>query len=136
MRIRKTQLNQEVVALLERKMAEIDMEYRGKPLEGIPEEKSDDFGSEYPQYTWKMTSKEFQMPDLGSIMTSTEGGAKTEMLTLIKTLSDHLSKAVKEVKVTVIYTGAKKPLEFSIVTYYVDYNKPLAFGGSAVGGGQ
>ena len=35
-RIRKTQLNQDVAALLERKMAEIDLEFRGKALETIP----------------------------------------------------------------------------------------------------
>ena len=43
LRIRKTQLNQDVAALLERKMAEVDVEYRGKSLDTIPEEKEDDF---------------------------------------------------------------------------------------------
>ena len=52
MRVRKTQLSTEVSALLERKMTEVEMEYTGKPLESIPEEKEDDFGSEYAQYSW------------------------------------------------------------------------------------
>jgi len=135
LRIRKTQLNQDVAALLERKMAEIDMEYRGKPLESIEEEKEDDFGSEYPQYRWKMTSREFKAPNLSSIMMKQEGGANDMMMMVITQLTEHLSKTIKEVKVSVIYTGAKKPLEFSVVTYFVDYNKPLSIGGATAPGG-
>ena len=133
LRIRKTQMNQEVSALLERKMAEIDLEYRGKPLESIKEEDEDDFGSEYPNYKWKMTSKEFQAPNLSNIMTSKDGGADQMMMTVITQLTEHLSKTIKEVKVSVIYTKGKKPIEQSIVTYFVDYNKPLSIGGAAAG---
>lgn len=132
LRIRKTQLNQEVAALLERKMAEIDLEYRDKPLETIKEEDGDDFGAEYPDYQWKMTSREFQAPNLGSLLTSQEGGADQMLLTIVSQLTEHLSKTIKEVKVTVIYSKGKKPMEYSAVTYFVDYNKPLGFGG---GGG-
>ncbi len=139
LRIRKTQLNQDVSALLERKMAEIDLEYRGKPLETIPEEKEDDFGSENPKYRWKMTSKEFQVPNLSSILMSQEGGANEMLMMMIQQLTDHLAKTIKEVKVSVIYTGGKKPLEYSVVTYFADYDKPLSVGGAAApapGGGQ
>ncbi|MBS1970459.1 MAG: type II secretion system protein [Bdellovibrionales bacterium] len=130
LRIRKTQLNQDVAALLERKMNEIDLEFRGKPLDTIPEEKEDDFGAEYPQYKWKMISREFQMPNMSSILMQQEGGANDMLMMMIQQLTEHLSKTIKEVKVSVIYTGGKKPLEYSIVTYFVDYNKPLAIGGS------
>lgn len=130
LRIRKTQLNQDVAALLERKMNEIDLEFRGKPLDTIPEEKEDDFGSEYPQYKWKMVAREFQMPNLSSILMQQEGGANDMMMMMIQQLTEHLSKTIKEVKVSVIYTGGKKPLEYSVVTYFVDYNKPLSIGGS------
>jgi general secretion pathway protein I len=138
LRIRKTQMNQEVAALLERKMAEIDLEYRGKPLETIKDEVEDDFGSEYPKYRWRMVSREFQSPNLGSVLTSKDGGANEMLLMVIQQLTDHLAKTVKEVKLTVIYTGGKKPLEYSVVTYYVDYNKPLGIGGGggAPAGGQ
>jgi general secretion pathway protein I len=139
LRIRKTQLNQDIAALLERKMAEIDLEFRGKPLETIPEEKEDDFGSENPKYRWKMTSKELQVPNLSSILMNQEGGANEMLMMVIQQLTDHLSKTIKEVKVSVIYTGGKKPLEYFAVTYFADYNKPLSIGGAgapAAGGGQ
>lgn len=123
-RLRKTQLNQEVAALLERKMAEIELEYRGKPNEGIPEEKEDSFGEEYPQYKWKMTSQDFKSPNLSSMMGEQAGNEQMSML--VNKLTEHLSKTIKEVKLTVIYTGGKKPVEYSIVTYFVDYNKQLS----------
>jgi general secretion pathway protein I len=130
-RIRKTKLNQEVAALLERKMAEIDLKYRGKALEQIPEEDADDFGSEYPQYKWKFTSRDFQPPNLNNLFAAQQdGGMKEQMTMIVGKLTDHLSKTIKEVKLSVIYTGGKKPVEYSIVTYFVDYNKPLSIGGS------
>lgn len=125
MRIRKTQLSTEVSALLERKMVEVEMEYAGKPLDSIPEEKEDDFGSEYPQYSWKMESKDFEVPDFSATLTAQAGGADELTLTVMKTLSEHLGKSVKEVKVTVIYKAGKKPLNFSATQYFVDYDKDI-----------
>lgn len=125
MRVRKTQLSTEVSALLERKMVEIEMEYQDKSLDSIPEESEDDFGSEYPQYSWKMTSKEFEVPDFSATLTAQAGGANEITLTVMKTLAEHLAKSIKEVKVTVIYKGSKKPLQFSATQYFVDYDKEL-----------
>lgn len=128
-RIRKTEMHVEVSALLEKKMAEIESEYRGKSIEGIPEEKEDDFGSDYPKYSWKLESKNFPMPDLSASLTAVEG-TKPEMLMVIKQFTEHISKSVKEVKVTVFYNGGKKPLSFSAVTYFVDFDRtPPALSG-------
>lgn len=123
--VRKTQLNTEIAALLERKMVEVEIEYAGKPLESIDEEKSDDFGSEYPQYSWKMTSKEMELPNLTATMTAQAGGADEMALTIMKTLTEHLSKSIKEVKVSVIYKGGKKPIEVSATQYFVDYDQQI-----------
>lgn len=132
-RMRKTQLINEVSALLERKMVEVESEYAGKPLESIPEEASDDFGEEYSNYSWRIESKELQVPDLSASLTAREGGANEMLIMVIRQLSEHLSKSVKEVKVTIIYKGAKKPLEYSATTYFVNHDRQLNVGGA--GGG-
>jgi general secretion pathway protein I len=127
-RMRRTQLKTEAVALLQRKMVEIDMKYKDKPLSSLPEEGEDgDFGDDYPEYSWKMSSKEFDVPDFTSLLTSREGGADLMLIQVMQQMKDHLKKAVKEVKVSVIYTpkGGGDPLEHSISTYYVDYDKQL-----------
>ncbi|MEK2690617.1 type IV pilus modification PilV family protein [Bdellovibrio sp. GT3] len=127
--VRKAQFATEVTALLERKMAEIEIEYAGKSLDSIPEDKEDDFGSEFPQYSWKMESKEFEVPDISATLTAREGGADEMSLTLMKTLTQHLSKSIKEVKVTVIYKGSKKPMSFSATQYFVDYDREIPLPG-------
>lgn len=136
MRVKKTQLSTEVAALLERKMAEVEMEYAGKSLDSIPEEKEDDFGSDYPQYSWKMTAKEFEIPDISASLTAnSKDGVNELQLTMMKTLTEHIKKTVKEVKVTIIYKGSKKkPLEFSATQYFVDFDKEIPM--PSVGGGS
>lgn len=130
--IQKTKINVEIAALLERKMAEIEMEYQGKSLESIPEEKEDNFGSEFPKYTWKMESREFELPDLSAVLTA-QGDANVDLIQIMKLFSEHLGKSIKEVKVTVFYSGYKKPIQAAVTTFFVDYDKQLPFPG---GGGS
>lgn len=135
-RMRKTQINTEVVALLERKMAEIDAKYKNKPLENIQELEEDNFGDEYPEYSWKMESRKFEMPDLTGYLTAQEGGADQFTMMTMKTFTEHLSKTIKEVKVTVIYKPTNKPAQnYSITTFFVDYNKEPPMPGMGGGGG-
>jgi general secretion pathway protein I len=131
MKIRKTQQNFEVAALLERKMTELEIEYRGKSLESIPEEREDSFGgdSNLEAYSWKMESQQLEIPDFSGTLTAQEGGADPFLISLVKQLSEGLSKAVKEMKVTVIYKPPKgKAMNYSATMYFVDYDKELAIG--------
>jgi general secretion pathway protein I len=123
-KMKKTQINTEVVALLERKMAELDAKYKGKPLESIPETEEDTFGDEYPQYKWKMESRKFEMPSLADFLGSREGGVDDLTKMTMKVFTEHLSKTIKEVRVTVTYTTkSNKSQDFSVTTFYVDFNK-------------
>lgn len=134
-RMRKTQTNTEIVALLERKMAELDAKYKNKPLESIPENEEDNFGDEYPQYSWKMESRKFEMPDLTGYLTAREGGADQFTMMTMKTFTDHLSKTIKEVRVTIIYKPQNRSEQtYSITTFYVDYNKQPPMPGLPGGG--
>lgn len=126
-RMRNTQRKTEVVALLQRKMVELDIKYRGKPVDTIDEEVEDNFGDEYPQYRWKMTSKELEFPDLSNILMAQGDGADEKLLSIMKQLTEHLGKTVKEVKVSVFYSpgGGIDDLEYSLTTYFVDFNKEV-----------
>lgn len=136
-RIKKTQKNVEVAALLERKLAETDMKYRGKSIDSIPETDGDDFEG-FPEYSWKMESKEFEMPDLTSILIGREGGVDQMMMTLMKQFSEHLSKSIKEVKITVVYKTKGKEFTYSATMLFVDYDKqlPLPAIPGGMGGGN
>lgn len=131
LRVRKTQQQFEVATLLERKMTEVEIEFKGKSLDEIPEEKSDNFGDKYPQYSWKLNSKKLEIPDLSSLLGGDDGGGNNQkmMMSLVKQMSETLSKAIKEVTVTVTFKPAKgKPLEYSVTQYFVDYDKEINFG--------
>lgn len=137
-RIKKTQKNVEIAALLERKMAETDMKYRGKSIDGIPETDGDEFEG-FPEYSWKLESKEFEMPDLTSVLIGRDGGVDQMMMTLMKQFSEHLSKSIKEVKITVVYKVKEKEFEYSATMLFVDYDKQLplpAIPGGGGGGGD
>ncbi len=130
-RLRKTQSAFEVAALLQRKMTEIEMQYRGKAIDDIPEGPvEENFGKEYPQYTWKMASKKLELPDLTATLTSQKGGAAESLMSFAKTLSEGMAKAIKEVTVTVIFKSdlKAKAIEYSVTTYFVDYDKEISFG--------
>lgn len=132
-KMRKTQTNTEVMALLERKVAEINSKYQGKPLDSIVDEE-DNFGDEYPQYKWKMENQKFEMPDLTGLMTAEDGGANSLELQTMKTFTEHLSKTIKEVKISVIYTNKNgKEVSSSVTQFFIDYDKEPPVPG--VGGG-
>ncbi len=133
-RLQKTQIQVQMAALLERKIVEIEREYKNKSLDSIPEEKEDTFGSDLPDYSWKMKSKKLEIPDISATLSSQEGGADPTMITIMQTFTEHLSKSIKEVNISVQYSKGKKPLLADVTIYMIDYDKPLPIPGS--GGAQ
>lgn len=129
-RLVKTQAQVQIAALLERKVAEIEREYKNKSLESIPEEKEDNFGSDLAQYSWKLKSRKLEIPDLSATLTAQDGGASSSMLEIMKTFTDHLSKSVKEVNISVTYNEGRKPLTADVTIYMVDYDRPLPIPGA------
>ena len=130
-RLRKTQIQVQLAALLERKVTEIERQYKGKSLDSIPDDDGDDFGSDIPGYSWKMKSKKLEIPDLSASLTSQDGGADQTMLMIMKLFTEYLSKSVKEVKVTINFIEKKKPITASVTFYIVDYDRPLPVPGAA-----
>ncbi len=128
MRIRKSNLFNSVSFLLEGKVAEIEAKYHGKPLEEIPEEESGDFEG-FPDYRWQMKSAELEMPDLTAVIMAQNGGTADEtMLSMVKQMTELISKSVKEVKVSVFVKSGAREVEFHLTTYMVDYNKEISLG--------
>lgn len=129
-RLEKSRINNTTALLLQRKMAEIEIQYKDKSIEEIPEEEAGDFGAAYPQYRWTMESKEFEMPDLSDALISRDGGAQEELLTIVRTMTEVFNKNIKEVTVSILYTSrrTKKQVKNSITTYFIDYSKDISLG--------
>lgn len=141
MRIEKARVNANMAALLERKMTELELEYRDKPITEIKDEDQGDFGEEYKSFRWQMRSKEFEIPDMSGMIASQSGNNSNsnnnEMMTLIvKTVTDYVKTSVKEVTVTVFYKSPRvktKEITQAIATYFVDYTKPISISGLPAG---
>ena len=59
--------------LLERKMVETEAKYKEKHCE-IPDEEAGEFVG-YPQYTWKLKSRDLKLPDLTPLLVAQQDGA-------------------------------------------------------------
>lgn len=133
-RLRKTQVQVQMAALLERKVVEIEKEYKGKPIDTIPEEKEDNFGSDLPEYSWKMTSQKLELPDISPVLAgqqqASEVGTKLDLITIMKLFTEHLNKSVREVKIEILYKDSKKPLSADVVIYMIDYDRSLPMPGA------
>lgn len=127
-RVKKTQVSFEIATLLQTKMSEYERKYRGKKLDEIPEEESDNFGDDYPLYTWAMKSRKLELPDITALLTGKDTGADEMTIQLAKKLTDHIGQTVKELQVTVTYKHPKKNVDVSATTYFVDYDKNLDMG--------
>jgi prepilin-type N-terminal cleavage/methylation domain-containing protein len=140
LRIRKVAMYNDAATLLERKMVELEVKYKEHPISEIPEEESGDFGSDYPQYRWAVKSKDLKLPDLTPLLVNQENGAEESLISMVKQVSEFLSKAIKEVKVSVFIKSKGKEVEFSATQYLVDYTQgfsvPGGDGTQQIGGGS
>lgn len=133
LRIRKSNMFNDVATLLEQKMVETEAKYKNKQLSEIPEEDEGEFEG-FKQYRWAMKSKDLEFPDISPLLTSQEGGVDDTLLTMVKQMTEYLNTTIKEVQISIFAKGGNgKEVEFSAVTYFVDYNKD--FGGIAGMGG-
>jgi general secretion pathway protein I len=134
-RLQKSRINNTMGHLLQKKMVELEIEYKNKPIDEIKEEDSGTF-SEYKGFTWTMKSQEFEMPDLSSALVAQNDGTDEQTLIIVKQVTEYIRKTVKEVTVTVSYRTpkAKKPITHEVTTYFVDFKKEVPLTPSAGGG--
>jgi len=124
--IRKSRLVSTMSLLLQRKMTEMELKYKDRPTSEIPEEDEGDFGEDYPEYTWKLESREITLPDMSSALTARDGGATEQEIMIVKKIQETIEKAVKEMRITVLYrrpgdSEEKPPYKHSLTTYMVEY---------------
>ncbi len=117
--------------LLQRKITEYEIKYKDRPAD-VPETEEGDFGEDFASYRWVMASKQIVMPDLTSLLTARDGGAKDEEIMIVKQLTEIISNAVKELKLSIFWKVQDKELEYSVTTYIIDHDKAgLPGGGGA-----
>ncbi len=116
--------------LAKNKMIEMEQTIEGKAFSEVKKEDGGSFKTPYQDYRWDAKIKEIEFPNLsigGPTKSNTggnTGGAGGSDMTdfLTKLLTNFLSKAVREVSVTVYWRRGTSEQNFSISMYWVDLN--------------
>ncbi len=137
-RIQKIKLYNNITTLLEQKTIELELKYENAPFGEIPEELSGDFGSDHPDYSWEFKTQEFEMPDIKELYSagSEESFMNETLVMVLNQMKEYLSNTVKEATITVKTTVRKKPVKFSVSTYFVDYTQAFTLGGASPASGS
>lgn len=134
-RVKKAKVQTQVVYLLQKKMTELEVFYKGRVSELPKETQSGNFkDKDLKRYSWEWKVQEFKMPDIARLFTSEEGIVDETSVTILKKMRKYMEESVKEVKLTVLYQPSPKvkPVKYTISTIFVDYDVPLDIG---LGGG-
>ena len=122
-RLKKSRHLHTLAILLERKMSELEVEYKDEDISSLPEKGEGEFFEE-PDYKWSYETRPLTLPDTLAWL-AVQGLPQNDMnISLTETLKDILSKTVVEVRLTVSLTKGGKGQ--SLTTYFVNYeNVPL-----------
>ena len=127
LRLRKMKINHQVAYLLDLKMAELERKYRNE-LTLLPDDDEGNFADlsgDYKDYSWKLHSKKFELPDLRPLLTQQNSNPNPMLGMVLEQMTEYFNKAVKEMTVTVIYKIKKNTIAYSASTFLVDYNQVL-----------
>lgn len=112
-------------------MVKTELEIEGKTFSEVKKEDAGQFEDPYQDYKWAREIKEVTFPNLnlsgvgpGADSSGGAAGSGTTDMTdkLTKLMTKHLSKAIREVKITVSWKRGKGEQHYNLSTYWVDLN--------------
>lgn len=106
-----------IASLMKRKITELELQFKEQGLDVIPESESGDFGENFPNYSWHYRTQEIEFPDLSSVFIAQDDGANETTLLVVKQLTNHFSKSIKELELTIVWKHGEKSVEYPVVTY-------------------
>ena len=121
----------EVSVLARNAMLQTEVEISGKKFDDISTELSGQFEDPYQDYTWTRKIKEVKLPNLSGISKAAQGdkaqadadeqnSAMVEQMT--KVITNFLSKAVREVTITVSWKRGTTTQKYDVAMDWVDLN--------------
>lgn len=121
-----------IVAMLAKNaMVDAEIEFQERTFNEVTKSASGTFDEPYRDFTWKREIKEIEFPNINfsAAMAAVEGegaddpGSKTRAVEILtKVLTNYLSKALREVTVTITWELAGGSQSFSLTTYWADLN--------------
>jgi prepilin-type N-terminal cleavage/methylation domain-containing protein len=116
--------------LAKREIVETEYKFEGKTFDEYKKEDSGTFPAPYESYRWTAVVKEIEFPNIGGMNSGGSQGAasntdnnNSEVADMMsKLVTQFLSKAVREVTVTILWMKGSKEQNFAVSTYWVDLN--------------
>lgn len=127
-RFKSAQIKIQAVELLQKKILEIETEYKNK-VDSLPTEKqSGTFEDDrFKRYKWEWEAQEIDIPDIAALVDP--DGKDTMVVAVLENFRDYLNKSIKEVQVIVTYqNGKEKPYKFTVPFYMVNFDNQLTLG--------
>lgn len=109
--------------LMEKKLTELEFEWRKTNFNSIPKEAKGDFKEE-KYFSWSLKTQPLSLPDPQVLMTLL-GHTQGMAVQVAQTVTQFLSTAVLEAKLTIHYKKGPLKSAYSLSTYIVDHNKDI-----------
>lgn len=111
-------------------LVQTEVEMQGKAFKELGAEESGQFEEPYQEYTWERTIKEVKFPNLSALLSSqpsgeaaaSEDGNAAMMEQMSKLVTNFLSKALREVTITVKWRKGAGEQKYVVSMYWVDLN--------------
>lgn len=117
--------------LIKRSLIEAEEELAGKTFDEVQKEKTEQFKPPFEDYKMTRKIKEIKFPELNVSGNGESGGSDSEGSSsyadqITKLLTNFLSKAAREVSVTITWKKGSGEQSFTVSTYWVDLNHEFA----------
>lgn len=127
-RYKTSKIKIEAVELLQKKIIEIETEFKNN-VDSLPKEKqTGEFEEDkYKNYTWEWETQEINLPDISALM-DTEN-QEPLVVSVLENFRKFLNESIKEVKISVTYKqGKQKPYVFTVPIYLVNFDNEISMG--------
>ncbi len=121
----RTQQINTVSMLARNLMIETELQIQGKSFTEVKEEETGVFPKPYEEFKWTRKVKEVEFPNLtpsSGDQANGEGGATSTAEMITKLVTNFLSKALREVRVTITWPRGKGEVSQEFTMYWVDLN--------------
>ncbi len=125
-------------------MIETERKIESKVFSEIKKEDAGQFEAPYQEYKWKREVKEIEFPDLSMLLAKKSDAAAGDVASALggapgaasnnwmveqmtKKVSEYITKAIREVTITVIWKRGTGEQTYSLSTYWVSLNEPFKF---------
>lgn len=128
LRNKSSQIKTEAAQLLQKKILEIETEYKNR-FSALPTEKQTGTfeGNRYKRYSWEWEVQEIDIPDISAIVDPE--GKEAMVVAVLENFRKYMNQSIREVQVTVSYqVGKLKPQKFIVPFYIINYDNPISLG--------